>query len=267
MLAWWQNLLGAASEQCPPWISLEEMSHGMHQLLLSCAVIFCTWPLYRKVGHIASSSYRNLPEHKQWYVVANISKTVCLALISLQPFFYQEMWHVFRHQSFIDDNAGKRAKWVKSASAVYISTDLMALLLVPKLPKTTVAHHWIACILCVCLFLTKLSDANITMMIALYGAWSSLTWPVNLFLAFRCMNNAQWWLQHLARFALVLYFFGCSINWTWHATWFLDQLFYKSVFREPHGLLIVAYIMAVFVVARDDIILMKWLLGYTAKNM
>lgn len=250
----------------PQWFSAEETLQGCHALAVDCALLCLAWPLGCAVGRRISRSFKALPLHKQWYVVANISKAACLAIISMHPTFFYDMIHVFYNNKFLDNDGESRAAWIKRISALYISSDIMALVLVPRLPQTTIAHHWIATLLCLALFATELQQANVTLMIALYGAWSSLTWPVNLFLALRCVFDGRWWLTYVAWTALCMYVVACFLNWGWHTVWFVQQVYHKQILFEWYGFCVLSYALAVCVVSRDDVILMRWLFNYTQKD-
>ena len=47
----------------------------------------------------------------------------------------------------------QQGQWTKLVSAVYVSTDVVALIMVNKLPTTTVVHHWVSALLVVCVCL------------------------------------------------------------------------------------------------------------------
>lgn len=121
-------------------------------------------------------------------------------------------------------------------------------------------------LLALALFATRISQANITLMIGVYGAWSSLAWLVNLFLAFLCVFRKRWWMNYLASLAMIQYAAVCSANWSWHAVWFWNQIVDGNVLLDWYGFLVLAYAVAVAVVARDDLVLLKWLCNFTQQR-
>ena len=74
---------------------------------------------------------------------------------------------------------------VKHISALYVVTDVVSLWLVPKLPQSTVVHHCISWLLALIVFGTdvRTPQSNVVRMILLYGAWSTVPYLVNAFLA------------------------------------------------------------------------------------
>jgi len=229
----------------------------LHALAVNCFALTLAWPAACSVARRCSRRFAALEHHRQRYVVANCSKALCLAVVCMHPSFYDDVSHVFEHQTFA--HSRDKALWLKRTSALYIASDIVALYLVPHLPSTTVAHHWVATILALCLFATQIANANVTIMVALYGAWSSLAWPVNLFLALRCVFDSDWWMQYLAYGALVTYVCSCAFNWTWHLQWLYRQIVVDAVMFDWYGLCVLFYALSIAVVARDDIVLMSWL--------
>jgi len=129
------------------------------------------------------------PDHKQWYVVANCSKAAALATLAFSPFWLESV-----HASYWLDEwhaTSTRALLIKRACGWYVATDVLALLVVPKLPRTTVVHHVVAAVLALTIMATDLATADVVRMVALYGSWSTLSWPVNLFLALRVVYGRR----------------------------------------------------------------------------
>jgi len=261
MLYWYQWACEKAFEATmavlPDWFAGHELVQSVHSLAINCMVLTLLWPAACAVTRRCSRRFAELQHHKQRYVIGNCSKALCLAVVCMHPSFYDDVSHVYANQSLAE--TGAKSLWLKRASALYIASDIVALYMVPKLPATTVAHHWVAMVLALCLFATHVAHANVTIMIALYGAWSSLAWPVNLFLALRCVFDSEWWMQYLAYASLITYICSCFINWSWHLHWLSDQIFVKYVLLDWYGLCVLLYALSIAVVARDDIVLMSWL--------
>lgn len=259
------EIFGFCETHKPQWFNKAEWDDASCTLLLTTALLLFLWPLCKSFYARRSCCFAALDNNKQWYVVANLSKAVCLAVMCLNPWFFESFEHVFASQSLLgcsgneNGSTAREAIQIKRSSALYLASDAAALLLVPDLPSTTVFHHYVAVLLGLLLFATDLKQANVTLMIALYGAWSALAFPVNLFLALRFSAAESWWLPHLAWLSLFVYVGVCVANWSWHALWFYEQVFWHNVLETNYGLCILAYAGAVVVLARDDLILMSWL--------
>lgn len=261
MLAYYQyamsGLWHSACSNIPEWISVTEFNESSAVVIVTSLALAIIWPGMRHLFKRLSSSFRALSENKQLYVVANVSKALCLAVVCMHPSFFADLSDLFHGKIIAGDS---RSMWIKRSSALYISSDLVALFVVPKLPSTTVAHHIITIVLALSLFATKVDCGNIALMIGVYGAWSSLAWPVNLFLALRCVYPKRWWMKCLALLAMIVYFASCAFNWLWHTVWFWNQISSEGALLHWHGWLVFAYGIAVAGVARDDLILLTWLL-------
>jgi hypothetical protein len=267
MLAHYQSLMAkmwsAACMQRPEWISTDELLESSAVTIATCIALTILWPLGVFLAARSSKSFAALSNNKKWYVIANLSKVVCLAIVCIHPTFFTDLWDLYEGRIIESDT---RAIWIKRSTALYVSSDIVALLMVPKLPSTTVAHHVITMLLASALFATRISQANITLMIGVYGAWSSLAWLVNLFLAFRCVFRERWWMNYLASLAMIQYATVCFANWSWHAIWFWNQMVDGNVLLDWYGFLVLAYAVAVAVVARDDLVLLKWLWNFTQQR-
>ena len=57
------------------------------------------------------------------------------------------------------------AVYVKRTVVVYVVTDLVALYMVPRLPRTTVIHHVLCVVLCVALMTFELRTGDVVNMI------------------------------------------------------------------------------------------------------
>lgn len=271
--SWIDFALGKIKENVPNTFDEAEWRDATNTFALNCAILIVLWPLCKHAWLRWSKRFAALPSGRQYYVVANMSKALCLAIMCLHPSFFSSLHHTFFQRSLLQSketsdaqDSTNEAFWIKRCSALYLASDAVALLLVPALPTTTIFHHWMSIALGLCFFGTRLEDSNITLMIALYGAWSSLAFPVNLFLALRFPFDKSEWLPHLAWISLILYVIVCAINWSWHLAWLASQLFEKSVLDDWYGLLVLLYAGAITVLARDDIVLMSWLWDRVGKD-
>ena len=191
------------------------------------------------------------PPHKQWYVVANISKAFFLAVMA----FSSRYW-IGSYKSFYLDEF--QMVELKRLGMMYITTDLVSLYMVPKLPRSTIGHHVTTISLCMMNTAMNLrlkgwdGLLGVGKMSLLYGACSSIAFPVNAYLGLRIVYPEAKWLPVLVKISLWTYIVCCAGNWSVHALWLL-----RVVFSLIFTLL---YMVAIAFMMNDDVVLIKWLL-------
>lgn len=238
------------------WWLWGDFMFGNIALLLFCALLILVLKIAHPVLKSRWKTYSRLPsENRQLYVLANLSKATCLAVLFFSKIWINDVYDAFALDQWNSIGA-RRLMRIKHISALYVATDVVALWIVPKLPQTTVIHHYVAWLLAMIIFGTdvRTPQSNVVRMILLYGAWSTVPYAVNGFLALRRLyednvddngnatktaleqggeNNSEQeaakpapkrvWLEALAIFALVLYAVTCACNWAWHLHWFIEQ--------------------------------------------
>lgn len=250
-----------SSEALPEWVSGAEFVASTHALFVASVVLLAVWYSLYVLFCAVWPAFSAQSDARKWYIVANLSKAVCLAAMCLTPSFVADVYDAFYAETGWQHLQPGRTMWIKRVCALYTVTDLVALAVVPKMPSTTVMHHIVTGLITLCIFATDLVHGNVARMMALYGAWSSLAFPVNAFLALRCMYDERWWMAYVAAASFLLYAVCCAFNWTWHAAWFASQLLHLRHNNNAAGniCVVVVYCAAVAVLARDDLILMSWL--------
>lgn len=230
------------------------------------AVLSAAWPAYRAVGD------------KRWYVVANLLKSAVLGAQVLSPswWFYSAQeyacnlaplglgvsravgapWGVTELPCSWSVDRGHDA-YVKAIAALYIVTDVVALVTVPRLPLTTKVHHFATCAFGLWVLAVPIAPSPVLHKLLMYGAFSTLAFPVNTFLAMRCTNPASAAVGVLARVSLVLYVLVCACNWGLHALWLVDGT-RRGVLSAAEYL----YALSLYLFIRDDLVLMGWLSQY-----
>lgn len=174
-------------EQPQSWWLWGDFVNGNVSLALMCVLLFLAlkilhWFL-KKRWHV----YRQLPtENRQLYVLANLCKASCLAVLFFSKIWITDVYDAFALDQW-DTMGTRRLMRIKHISALYVATDVVALYLVPKLPTTTVIHHYVSWLLAMIIFGTdvRTPQSNVVRMILLYGAWSTVPYAVNAFLALR----------------------------------------------------------------------------------
>jgi hypothetical protein len=179
------------------------------------------------------------PKHKQWYVIANFSKALFLGG---QCFSFAWWYYSYLHNACAFNPLLRAAKlgefqpctydayplqesWTKTVSATYVITDVLALLMVPKLPTSTIIHHVSTAIFVALVFTIPLQDYPVGQKLMLYGFWSTISFPVNAFLALRVLYPTAQPLKHFAQFSALVYGVCCFFNWLLHLVWVVDGLF------------------------------------------
>jgi len=194
------------------------------------------------------------PSHKKWYVVANISKALFLAVLCLSHRYWLGTYRLYFYDRF-------QTLEVKRCGVIYVATDAVALLMVPKLPRSTIIHH-VATITLVGIVTTMNLGVKgwdgllgVTKMAVLYAVFSTVAFSVNAYLALRVVYSKAAWLNWLAKVSLGTYLLCCAFNWTIHVVWLLNLIisFQYSIYN-------LLYCGVIATIIHDDIVLIKWLL-------
>ena len=206
-------------------------------------VFFLTYIFYYILNFILNKyveSYNKInPPHKKMYVVKNYIKSFYLAgLCFTLPYYITGQYDIY---------------FIQRCCIYYIMNDIIGLLLVKKLPTTTIIHHISTSLCGLVIFMKKNNDLDLITLILLYAIFSSITFSVNFYLGFRVHSTNIIYKYYLSKLALYIYFFSCLISWILQI-----YLFPSIVYIIPfwHTILYIAFI---YFVVKDDIILMKWL--------
>ena len=247
----------------------DELIDGLISTLVISICVTISIYFTREVWNCVDSKFNSIsPAHKKMYVVANMSKAALLAILALSPRYWVGSYNCFILDEF-------KAIETKRCGIIYIVTDLVALFVVPKLPRSTVFHHVTTTVLSVlvCSMNLQMKGWNgllgVSKMGVLYGLFSSIAFPVNMYLALRVVYPNAKWLSGLAKFSLLTYVTCCAMNWSIHAVWLVRILYdWRNLSLFPF-----LYLIAIYFVVADDIVLMKWLysrggakMKSTAKN-
>ena len=209
--------------------------------------------LIRYTWNYFDSNFRSIsPSHKKWYVVANLSKAFFLGCIALNTKYVRELSRMF------SDDFGSTL--TKRSMALYVVTDVVALILVPKLPQSTIIHHIVTFFLGVVTWSTNLRIKGYKGILALakmglvYGMISCISFMVNAYLALRVVYPKSKLVKLLCHLSLISYIVCCAVNWSYQIYWL------TGVFRDGElSLYVVFYSILVIFIVNDDIILIKWL--------
>ena len=246
-----ENLLPPASKYFTP----DELVDSIMALAVLCLLITAGMIVSKTVWSLLDSQFASIkPPHKQWYVVANLSKALCLAIISFSSRYWVGVYREFYLDEF-------QTLELKRCMMVYVATDVVALYTVPKLPKSTILHHIATTTLSV-----VVSGMNISLkgwdgllgvckMSLLYGTFSSVSFSVNAYLALRVVYPRAQWLTPLVKFSLWTYIACCAGSWTIHVLWLAGMVLNVDISLYP-----VLYMVVISATVHDDIVLIKWLM-------
>eukprot|EP00735_Rhodelphis_limneticus_P001887 TRINITY_DN1259_c0_g1::TRINITY_DN1259_c0_g1_i1::g.26863::m.26863 TRINITY_DN1259_c0_g1::TRINITY_DN1259_c0_g1_i1::g.26863 ORF type:complete len:348 (-),score=69.62 TRINITY_DN1259_c0_g1_i1:14-997(-) len=223
-------------------------------LVKAIAILTAALVAVHFIWNIVWSGFRNVnPAHKKWYVVANVSKAFFLGAMSVSRLWWwyghkglwQDQWHFHPLQGC----------YTKRTGVLYVVTDIVALYMVPKLPKSTIIHHWATLFLCMWTWASTDHSSVVFRMINVYGAFSALAFLVNFYLAMRVIYpDRRPFMEFIRICAFWTYFFACAGNWTWHACWAINLLLGGNL-----SITAIIYLCSLAFVGQDDIVLMKWL--------
>jgi hypothetical protein len=210
---------------------------------LFCSCLFIRY-MYFIVGLVLLSynRYSELPLDRRKYVQKNLIKSVYLAILTLVaawsivlPIWRDNYW----------DN------WtIHRLAALYVSNDIVGLVCVDNLPKTTRVHHIVTTVLVFISFGIDFQTSDIGQAMLVYTMASASAYVVNFHLAIRwlCPRGT---LKKLRIFAGIVYVICCVFSWSWHVWW----IFTMASWSLYH----LVYILLLSLIVRDDIILMRWL--------
>ena len=249
----------------PPLRNLLPDSTGLFapdHLVDSSVVLFCLCTLVTVGLILAKFIWEKLdsrfatitPAHKKWYVVANISKAFFLACMAFSSRYWIGAYLGFFRDEF-------QTVELKRCGMLYLTTDVVALYMVPKLPRSTILHHISTATL---IMLVSSMDISIKgwegllgvcKMSLIYGVLSSFSFLVNAYLGLRVVYPKATWMHWLVKISLYPYVLCCAVNWTVHAVWLVG-----AITTLDMSIYNVFYVVAISFMVHDDLVLIKWLI-------
>ncbi|ESL11291.1 hypothetical protein TRSC58_00962 [Trypanosoma rangeli SC58] len=199
-----------------------------------------------------SLSFSQISHDKKFYTIANLIKAGIL--VSLVPFSISHLGNIIMFDVW-DTNT------LRNLGCIYTVPDFVSMIVVKKMSWSTWIHH-----LCVLLFnffstMNDYSQENICRCVVVYAAFSTFAYCVNVLLASRFLGVSPNVARVLSFVAVVVYFLCCATNWIW-------QVYYlRKLLREGHGhWTVYAYMLLIWLVIYDDIMLNKWLIHNAKSN-
>ena len=225
-------------------------------LTLLCILVAVGLVVAKHLWELLDPQFRAItPEHKKWYVVANMSKAFFLLCMTFSTRFW-----IGAYKCFVEDDC--QMTELKRCMMIYVATDTVALFMVPKLPTSTALHHIFTTLMSFVVCGTNLKIKGgagvlgFCKMGAFYGLLSTVAFTVNAYLALRVVYPRANWVRMISRISLVTYVLLCAVNWSVHLLWFLG---YWALERD-FSLYTFLYMAMISFLINDDIILIKWLI-------
>lgn len=199
-------------------------------------------------GLVYSFIYNNnlfikLNYNRKLYVVKNIAKSIGLFFIAIYsaPTLY---------------NAVIKNEWdnnqIHILGFMYGSSDILSLLLVRKLPKSTKIHHTSVLFLSIVNCLTDYTIPNHWRGVVIYAFFSSFTYLVNTYLGLRLILKKEK-SKIICKIALIIYTTMCILCWIYQIYNYFHWIFNGI----PLTLFINMFLISM--VIYDDLILIDYL--------
>ena len=200
---------------------------------------------------VFNSHFQTIKLSRQLYIVKNIVKSWILLYVSIYA-------SVDLYNYFITNEINMTL--IYHYASIYVSNDILALILVPNLPYTTRIHHLITSLFLIYTLNIDYNDINnVGQLLFIYTLFSSYTFLVNFYLGIRFLKHEKnKYLNEIIEFSRIyasyIYKYSCIINWTIHIL-LLSYRAYLGVFNLHY----IIYSGLLFFIVKDDLILMSWL--------
>ena len=210
--------------------------------------IFINYIIYNSIEIILNFKnvkFKNYSTSRKKYIVKNICKSFVL-------FYLTTKIHKLIYQLYLNKLENEL---VHNYATIYVSTDILALLIVPNLPDTTKTHHKLTTLLLfINYFIDYTQHTHIGLLLIIYTIFSTLSFLVNFFLAIRFLYDRDQ-THSIKVVAYNNYLVCCIINWGTHIYYICVHSFmnYSNI---PYFLL---YSIIFIPIVKDDLILMSWL--------
>jgi len=211
--------------------------------LVGSYVVFTSYFTFDYYLKQLSSSYKSIPEDKQFYVLSNLIKSAALFAYSplagqlLYETMYLDVW-----------NSNK----IRIMGTLYAIPDFVSLIVVKRMATSTKIHHVVVIVFNIISCYNDYKIVNVVRAIMVYAVFSVFAYLVNLLLASRFVQTSHLTKFVLSLLALVIYASCCSFNWSW-------QFFYLKNIFLTNPISVTVYVVVVSMLVWDDLILMKWL--------
>ena len=198
-----------------------------------------------------NSKYKCLSYNKQVYVTKNITKSIVLSMVCIRLF-----WIGYD----ISMNIPLDNTIVKNTASIYVANDIVALLIVPKLPISTKRHHMTTTFLLFVNYFINYEDldlisSKIGILLIGYTAFSAFAFLVNFLLGLRFITNNIQLLNTFRIVALYNYKLCLLLNWITQAGFIITTVVKDTSLVLPYML----YLLLLLPIINDDLVLVSWL--------
>jgi hypothetical protein len=212
---------------------------------------FLTYTLFKIYKLLSNTNLYILNDDKinKSYRIVNLTKSICLGLASPYAFYLLYcIINTIKYNIYI----------LYFISSLYAALDASALLYNENMHITTTIHHIVVQIFYYYGTYIDWNVNSLSNLILIYAIFSSFAYLVNMRLAIRKLDISNSIILVINDISLFIYFTSCIFNWTL-------QIFYvyKTNFLEPMYLILL-YLLFIFLIAFDDIKLIKYL--YSKSN-
>jgi len=249
---WLEKLLPPSSGA----YAVEDLIDSIACLFITMVLLSITWYVVYYVWNKVDHKFAAItPAHKKWYVVGNLSKSFLLGIQALSIRYWLSVY-----SGHIEGRYRVRLE-LKRCIVLYVVTDVLALFMVPKLPRSTFIHHVTTLLMAVVVWgmdttIPSTQGTNgIVKMIITYGQCSTVAFLVNAYLAWRVVYPKARWVKITCHLALLSYLLSCFMNWSSHLFWL-----YGCVVNMDINVLTFLYIIGLAFTINDDIKLISWLI-------
>ena len=211
--------------------------------------------LYPSVNFVLNKNvkYRNYNMDRKLYIIKNVVKSIFLAYLSYTSTYlisdiYYDTWNKQRLNRF---------------ASLYVSNDIMGLILIPKLPFSTKIHHITTTLFLLYSYTLDFTEDNVGRLLVILCMFSSYSFLVNLYLGLRFLTDEQnnmlnYTIEKIRFWSYYIYKVCCFLNWTIQTLIIIYKGYYNtltvSYFIYPWFLILII---------NDDLVLMNWLKNKT----
>lgn len=193
------------------------------------------------------------------YIVKNFLKSFILFYIAVNM-SYDLLSDYLEGITILDNNM------IRIYGSLYVSNDIVALIVVRRLPLTTKIHHTVTTLLLLYFFTLDINDySNIGILILVYSFFSIYAFTVNFYLAARYFRvedrnyvtkyiNKNRYIDNIRHWSYYIYALLCAINWTINSIIYMVKIYNNTLNWEY-----ILYAVIMSMIIRDDLILMDWL--------
>jgi hypothetical protein len=220
---------------------------ALFYLLKCCLCVLSLYPITHTILFL-NEQFRILNYNKRCYVVKNIIKSSILFYLVI------EFINSLMYRKTIWDS-----QYLHNVAGLYVSNDIIGLLIIPHLPITTKCHHIMTSILVIYSFSIDFTQDNVGRWMLIYTYMSCLSFGVNAYLGLRFLitdgtSVTDIMIDYLRIFSFYIYLICCIINWSIHIFLIIDKLLFDYL-TFGH----IFYLIFLIPIIRDDIVLMTWL--------